>query len=154
MVLGFRLINRPEYVGCISVDLFVRFDLKLRLLNRTLTLPYWLLFSAWPCPSWRTGTSFRYLERELMESMNRLISAAHYTLRLKTRYAKVFCNFADSLITVLFLGFFSCCVCRVRLLVNRQSGEAVAVKVIDTSQAKECADSVRKEVCVHKVCQL
>lgn len=35
------------------------------------------------------------------------ISAAHYTLRLKTRYAKCFCNFADSLIiTVLFLCFF------------------------------------------------
>lgn len=39
----------------------------------------------------------------------------------------------------------------VRLLVNRQSGEAVAVKVIDTTQAQECADSVRKEVCVHKM---
>ena len=41
--------------------------------------------------------------------------------------------------------------CRVRLLVNRQTEEAVAVKVIDTSQAKECADNVKKEVCVHKV---
>lgn len=34
------------------------------------------------------------------------ISAAHYTLRLKTRYAKVFCNFADSLITVLLFFLF------------------------------------------------
>lgn len=38
----------------------------------------------------------------------------------------------------------------VRLLVNRQTEEAVAVKVIDTSQSKECADNVKKEVCVHK----
>lgn len=38
-----------------------------------------------------------------------------------------------------------------RLLVNRQTEEAVAVKVIDTSQAKECAENVKKEVCVHKV---
>lgn len=39
----------------------------------------------------------------------------------------------------------------VRLLVNRQTEEAVAVKVIDTSQAKDCADNVKKEVCVHKM---
>lgn len=39
----------------------------------------------------------------------------------------------------------------VRLLVNRQTEEAVAVKVIDTSQAKECAENVRKEVCIHKM---
>ncbi|XP_037543337.1 serine/threonine-protein kinase Chk1 [Nematolebias whitei] len=39
----------------------------------------------------------------------------------------------------------------VRLLVNRQTEEAVAVKVIDTSQSKECADNVKKEVCVHKI---
>ncbi|XP_013763434.1 serine/threonine-protein kinase Chk1 [Pundamilia nyererei] len=38
----------------------------------------------------------------------------------------------------------------VRLLVNRQTEEAVAVKVIDTSQAKECAENVKKEVCIHK----
>lgn len=40
---------------------------------------------------------------------------------------------------------------RVRLLVNRQTEEAVAVKVIDTSQVIECAENVKKEVCVHKV---
>lgn len=34
---------------------------------------------------------------------------------------------------------------------NRQTEEAVAVKVIDTSQAKDCAENVKKEVCVHKV---
>uniref|UniRef100_A0A8C6P7T1 Serine/threonine-protein kinase CHK1 n=1 Tax=Nothobranchius furzeri TaxID=105023 RepID=A0A8C6P7T1_NOTFU len=39
----------------------------------------------------------------------------------------------------------------VRLLVNRHTEEAVAVKVVDTSQSKECADNVKKEVCVHKM---
>lgn len=39
----------------------------------------------------------------------------------------------------------------VRLLVNRQTEEAVAVKVIDTSQNKDCAENVKKEVCVHKM---
>lgn len=39
----------------------------------------------------------------------------------------------------------------VRLLVNRHTEEAVAVKVIDTSQAKECADNVKKEICIHKM---
>ncbi|XP_053703367.1 serine/threonine-protein kinase Chk1 [Synchiropus splendidus] len=39
----------------------------------------------------------------------------------------------------------------VRLLVNRQTEEAVAVKVIDTSQAKECAENVKKEACIHKM---
>uniref|UniRef100_A0A3Q3BSU0 Serine/threonine-protein kinase CHK1 n=1 Tax=Kryptolebias marmoratus TaxID=37003 RepID=A0A3Q3BSU0_KRYMA len=39
----------------------------------------------------------------------------------------------------------------VRLLVNRQTEEAVAVKVINTSQSKECADNVKKEVCIHKL---
>ncbi|XP_024119609.1 serine/threonine-protein kinase Chk1 [Oryzias melastigma] len=39
----------------------------------------------------------------------------------------------------------------VRLLVNRQTEEAVAVKVIDTSQAEECAENVKKEICIHKI---
>ncbi|XP_061659706.1 serine/threonine-protein kinase Chk1 [Syngnathoides biaculeatus] len=39
----------------------------------------------------------------------------------------------------------------VRLLVNRLTEEAVAVKVIDTSHAKECAENVKKEICVHKL---
>ncbi|XP_056141151.1 serine/threonine-protein kinase Chk1 [Lampris incognitus] len=38
----------------------------------------------------------------------------------------------------------------VRLLVNRKTEEVVAVKVIDTSQAKECAENVQKEVCINK----
>ncbi|XP_029957102.1 LOW QUALITY PROTEIN: serine/threonine-protein kinase Chk1-like [Salarias fasciatus] len=39
----------------------------------------------------------------------------------------------------------------VRLLVNRQTEEAVALKVIGTSQAKDCNENVRKEVCIHKM---
>lgn len=58
--------------------------------------------------------------------------------------AGVFCLF--------FSSSPSCSFLRVRLLVNRQTEEAVAVKVIDTSQAKECAENVKKEVCIHKVC--
>ncbi|XP_015192816.1 serine/threonine-protein kinase Chk1 isoform X2 [Lepisosteus oculatus] len=39
----------------------------------------------------------------------------------------------------------------VRLLVNRQTEEAVAVKVVDTSRAADCADNVKKEICIHKM---
>ncbi|XP_049599599.1 serine/threonine-protein kinase Chk1 isoform X2 [Syngnathus scovelli] len=39
----------------------------------------------------------------------------------------------------------------VKLLVNRQTEEAVAVKVIDTLQGEECAENVKKEICVHKM---
>ncbi|CAN9501320.1 unnamed protein product [Ophioblennius macclurei] len=39
----------------------------------------------------------------------------------------------------------------VRLLVNRQTEEAVALKAIDTSQAQECNENVRKEICIHKM---
>ncbi|KAF4077472.1 hypothetical protein AMELA_G00208510 [Ameiurus melas] len=39
----------------------------------------------------------------------------------------------------------------VRLLVNRKTEEAVAVKVVDMSTAKDCMDNVKKEVCVHKM---
>ncbi|KAG9327965.1 hypothetical protein JZ751_017038 [Albula glossodonta] len=39
----------------------------------------------------------------------------------------------------------------VRLLVNRKTEEAVAVKVVDTSRAKDCPENVKKEVCVNKL---
>uniref|UniRef100_A0A8C9RCH9 Serine/threonine-protein kinase CHK1 n=1 Tax=Scleropages formosus TaxID=113540 RepID=A0A8C9RCH9_SCLFO len=39
----------------------------------------------------------------------------------------------------------------VRLLLNRKTEEAVAVKVVDTSRAEDCAENVKKEVCVHKL---
>ncbi|KAG5844553.1 hypothetical protein ANANG_G00163710 [Anguilla anguilla] len=39
----------------------------------------------------------------------------------------------------------------VRLLVNRKTEEAVAVKVLDASRAKDCPEIIRKEVCIHKV---
>ncbi|KAJ8402153.1 hypothetical protein AAFF_G00370180 [Aldrovandia affinis] len=39
----------------------------------------------------------------------------------------------------------------VRLLINRKTEEAVAVKVVDTSRAKDCAENMKKEVCVNKL---
>ncbi|XP_076836670.1 serine/threonine-protein kinase Chk1 [Brachyhypopomus gauderio] len=39
----------------------------------------------------------------------------------------------------------------VRLLVNKKTEEAVAVKVVDTASAKDCIENVKKEVCVHKM---
>lgn len=50
-----------------------------------------------------------------------------------------------------FHHFLPCLFSRVRLLVNRKTEEAVAVKVVDVSSAKECMDNVKKEVCVHKM---
>ncbi|XP_048840575.1 serine/threonine-protein kinase Chk1 [Brienomyrus brachyistius] len=39
----------------------------------------------------------------------------------------------------------------VRLLVNRKTEEAVAVKVVDTSRAEDCSENVKKEVCINKL---
>ncbi|XP_030638021.1 serine/threonine-protein kinase Chk1 [Chanos chanos] len=39
----------------------------------------------------------------------------------------------------------------VRLLVNRKTEEAVAVKVVDMSGVKDGAENVKKEVCIHKM---
>lgn len=39
----------------------------------------------------------------------------------------------------------------VRLLVNRQTEEAVAVKVVDTARAADCPENIKKEVCVNKM---
>lgn len=50
-----------------------------------------------------------------------------------------------------YLSYISPLATRVKLLVNKHTEEAVAVKVIDTSQAKDCAENVKKEVCIHKV---
>src|SRR5687768_12809855 len=40
---------------------------------------------------------------------------------------------------------------RVRLLINRSSGEALAMKVIDLEKHPEAAENVRKEICVHRM---
>lgn len=40
---------------------------------------------------------------------------------------------------------------RVKLLINRQSGEAVAMKMIDLEKHPDAKDSVKKEVCIHKL---
>ncbi|XP_028664293.1 serine/threonine-protein kinase Chk1 isoform X2 [Erpetoichthys calabaricus] len=39
----------------------------------------------------------------------------------------------------------------VRLLVNRKTEEAVAVKVVDTSRAADCPENIKKEVCINKM---
>ncbi|XP_077089207.1 serine/threonine-protein kinase Chk1 [Siphateles boraxobius] len=39
----------------------------------------------------------------------------------------------------------------VRLLVNKKTEEAVAVKVVDMAKAKDCIENVKKEVCVCKM---
>lgn len=39
----------------------------------------------------------------------------------------------------------------VRLLVNKKTEEAVAVKVVDMAKAKDCIDNVKKEVCICKM---
>ncbi|KAK2872684.1 hypothetical protein QQF64_017682 [Cirrhinus molitorella] len=39
----------------------------------------------------------------------------------------------------------------VRLLVNKKTEEAVAVKVVDMSKAKDCIENVKKEVCICKM---
>lgn len=40
---------------------------------------------------------------------------------------------------------------RVKLLINRQSGEAVAMKMIDLEKHPDAKESVKKEVCIHKL---
>jgi serine/threonine-protein kinase Chk1 len=39
----------------------------------------------------------------------------------------------------------------VKLLINRSSGEAVAMKVIDMEKHPDALTSVRKEVCIHRM---
>lgn len=43
--------------------------------------------------------------------------------------------------------------CRVKLLINRQTGEAVAMKMVDLKKHPDAANSVRKEVCIQKMLQ-
>lgn len=50
------------------------------------------------------------------------------------------------IVTKNFISFF-----RVKLLINRQSGEAVAMKMIDLEKHPDAKDSVKKEVCIHKL---
>lgn len=38
-----------------------------------------------------------------------------------------------------------------RLLVNKKTEEAVAVKVVDMAKAKDCIENVKKEVCICKM---
>lgn len=40
---------------------------------------------------------------------------------------------------------------RVKLLVHRKTGDAVAVKIIDCEKHKDASDSVKKEVHIHRL---
>lgn len=42
---------------------------------------------------------------------------------------------------------------RVKLLLNRQTGEAVAMKMVDLKKHPDAANSVKKEVCIQKILQ-
>lgn len=42
---------------------------------------------------------------------------------------------------------------RVKLLLNRQSGEAVAMKMVDLKKHPDAESSVKKEVCIQKILQ-
>lgn len=42
---------------------------------------------------------------------------------------------------------------RVKLLINRQSNEAVAMKMIDLEKHPDAKETVKKEVCIHKLLQ-
>lgn len=48
---------------------------------------------------------------------------------------------------------FSIYFIRVKLLLNRQTGEAVAMKVVDTRKHPDASASVKKEVCIQKFLQ-
>lgn len=45
----------------------------------------------------------------------------------------------------------TCLLFRVKLLVNAKTGEAVAMKVIDLMKHENAAETVKKEVCVHRM---
>lgn len=42
---------------------------------------------------------------------------------------------------------------RVKLLINRQTGEAVAMKMVDLKKHSDAINSVRKEICIQKMLQ-
>lgn len=43
------------------------------------------------------------------------------------------------------------CLGRVKLLINRDTGEAVAMKVVDLARHPDAVDAVRKEMCLHRM---
>lgn len=51
------------------------------------------------------------------------------------------------LVMVIVVVVFS----RVRLLMNRKTDEAVAVKILDSETNSDCLEVVKKEVCIHKM---
>lgn len=63
---------------------------------------------------------------------------------------KLFISFLS--LSPLFCAFVGAiCVCRVKLLVNKISGEAVAMKMVDLKKHPDAEASVKKEVCIQKI---
>lgn len=56
------------------------------------------------------------------------------------------CGFSALLTRLFFIR-------RVKLLINRQTGEAVAMKMVDLKKHPDAMLSVRKEVCIQKLLQ-
>lgn len=52
-----------------------------------------------------------------------------------------------------FVSFLLFSIFRVKLLLNRQTGEAVAMKMVDTKKHPDASASVKKEVCIQKFLQ-
>lgn len=46
-------------------------------------------------------------------------------------------------------SILQCSIFRVKLAVNRETEQAIAVKIIDVEKAADCYDNVRKEVSGH-----
>lgn len=40
---------------------------------------------------------------------------------------------------------------RVKLLINQETGEAVAMKIVDLAKHPDAIDAVRKEMCLHRM---
>lgn len=60
-------------------------------------------------------------------------------------FNKIMCNILSLL---LFTSYV-----RVKLLLNRQTNEAVAMKMVDTRKHPDASASVKKEVCIQKFLQ-
>lgn len=56
-------------------------------------------------------------------------------------------------LTLIYVYFSIIFCCRVKLLINRQTGEAVAMKMVDLKKHSDAVLSVRKEICIQKMLQ-
>lgn len=76
---------------------------------------------------------------------------------IRKDYARVFwthcIHFVKTCAIFFKIVFFLSSVHRVKLLLNRQTGEAVAMKMVDTKKHPDASASVKKEVCIQKFLQ-